>query len=571
MGRWKGSLFDAVWLLFWIVASSIWCISASARLGATFDEPTYINLGLEGWRTGSYKPLIDLGTMPLPATAQTLPLYLWERHLGQPFDVTRDLERILPIARLGTLPFWWILLVYAWISARQIGGAWAGRIGLMFLACDPNLLAHASLATTDIAVTGCFLALLYHFRIGRDRSWTLRVCLPAFWFALVILSKASGFVFGILGMIAIELEYRWSNSTVEARLLRLRILSKQLFLKPFRNDFSQIFWLGLLGAFCFCGSEWQSSPSFVEWARKLPDGVGRSAMVWFAEHLRIFSNAGVALVRQVRHNIQGHGVFILGHVAKRAIWYYFPLMLAIKCPLPLLSLPFLVGIGSRRALRNWACAVAVTLLGFTLICRVQTGIRLVLPLVAIAVVGLSSALVIAWQQTVRVRRRWVLRAGSGLCAAWLLWSSVSVWPDGLCFTNELWGGTENGYRCLSDSNYDWGQGLKELAQWQEAHQARDLDVLYYGTDSTLARLPMHSLVASSIRLGPDKLPDESRGRLLAVGTTILYGSLGEIFPDLSLLSQALRELRPVDRTTTFFIYRLPSKEMAKHGREETHP
>ena len=80
-------------------------------------------------------------------------------------------------------------------------------------------------------------------------------------------------------------------------------------------------------------------------------------MVWIAEHLRIFSNAGVALVRQVRHNVQGHGVFLLDQVEKRAIWYYFPLALSIKSPLPLLALPLLLGVVCRRALGNWACLV----------------------------------------------------------------------------------------------------------------------------------------------------------------------------------------------------------------------
>ena len=37
-----------------LVASSIWCVTAAARLGPTFDEPLYITRGLERWRTGSH-------------------------------------------------------------------------------------------------------------------------------------------------------------------------------------------------------------------------------------------------------------------------------------------------------------------------------------------------------------------------------------------------------------------------------------------------------------------------------------------------------------------------------------
>ena len=557
----KGRLLDYAWLLFWIVASSIWCVSASARLSATFDEPTYITYGLESWRTGSYKRLIDLGTMPLPSRVQTLPLYLWERDRGEPFDTARDLERVLPVARLGTLPFWWLLLVYGCLTVRQMAGVWGGRLAVSFLACEPNLLAHASLATTDVALSACLLALLYHFRMGRAGPWRRRVLTPAIWFALAVLSKASGFVFGIIGMTMIELEYRltaMSATTEERRPLRVAV--KGLFQKPFRRDLRQVVSLGLLAVFCFCGSEWECSPSFVEWGRQLPEGPARSAIVWCAEHLCIFSNAGVALIRQVRHNVQGHGVFLLDQIEKRAIWYYFPLALSIKCPLPLLALPLLLAVVCRRALRNWACLTALALLAFTLVCRVQTGIRLVLPLVMIAVVGLTAALAVASQQLRWDRRRMLLAVCGALSGVWLLWSSLSVWPHGLCYTNELWGGTENGYRCLSDSNYDWGQGLKELVRWQESHRERDLNVMYYGTDTSLSRLPMRPLTIGALNLGSDKLPESARGHALAVGVSIVYGSVGDIFPDLKAMAQALRGIQPVDRTATFFIYRLPVNE-----------
>jgi hypothetical protein len=294
-------------------------------------------------------------------------------------------------------------------------------------------------------------------------------------------------------------------------------------------------------------------------------------MTWLAEHLCIFCNAGVALVRQVRHNVQGHGVFLLGQVAKRAIWYYFPLALSIKSPLPVLVLPLMVALVCRRSLRNWACLTALALLLFTLVCRVQTGIRLLLPLVSIAVIGIAAALVAARQQMGWSRWRPLLTASAALSAIWLLWTSLSVWPHGLCYTNELWGGTANGYRCLSDSNYDWGQGLYELAQWQEANQVRDLHVIYYGTDTKLARLPMKAYFPGALQLDADDLPAPARGHTFAVGTSIVYGSVSEIFPDLKALVEALRGIEPSERTTTFFIYRLPPDAKlaaAEKGRRE---
>ncbi len=568
--RAKGRVLEGIWITLCLVASSAWCVSAAANLGATFDEPTYLALGLESWQTGSSKRLLDLGTMPLPPHVQTLPLHLRERLLGERVDPVGELESALTVARMGNLPFWWLLLFYGWLAARQIAGPWGGRLAIALLACEPNLLAHASLATTDIAVSACLLALLYHFRIGRDGGWWRRVGIPAVWFALAVLTKASGLAFGILGLIIVELEHRLSIRTeTPAGQSQWRAALAALSNKPFRQDLGQIVLLGLISVFVYCGSDWSASPSFVAWAQQLPEGPVRSAMVWFAEHLRIFSNAGVALTRQFRHNIQGHGVFVLDQVGRRALWYYFPLALSIKSPLALLALPLVLAVIRPGALRNWPCLTAFALLLFSLICRVQTGIRLMLPLFVLAVIGCAAGLIVARRQLARGGLpSGLLKACCLSSVAWLLWASISVWPHGLCYTNELWGGTANGYRCLSDSNYDWGQGLKELARWQAEHQVHDLDVLYYGTDTTLARLPMRRLAAGALQLGPDNLPLSIQGRTLAVGTSILYGSVSENYDDLRALSHCLRRLKPVDRTATFIIYRFPSEDELARARKD---
>ena len=76
----EGGLRAADWLWLAIVAAvtSAWCLSAARELGATFDEPFYLEAGLSAWRNGSFRELLAAGTMPLPAYLQTLPLYVAE-------------------------------------------------------------------------------------------------------------------------------------------------------------------------------------------------------------------------------------------------------------------------------------------------------------------------------------------------------------------------------------------------------------------------------------------------------------------------------------------------------------
>lgn len=549
--------WDVLWLLLWGVASTTWCITASARLSATFDEPTYVRLGLESWRTGTSRRLLDLGTMPLPVHAQTLPLYIWERARGTPFDVDQDFDRMLHIARVAALPFWWLLLVYGYLIGRQIAGPWGSRLAVAFLACEPTLLAHASLATTDVAVTGCLLAFFYHFQTGRGHRWGRRVALPSLCFAAALLAKASALTFGLVGMAALQVVGA-TNAAQAGSGSRLRIGLRALFSRPFRRDVAQLVSIALAVVLIYCGSDWEPSPSFVNWANGLPEGKARTVMSWFAEHLCIFSNGLVAIVRQVRHNIQGHGVYLLGHTARRAIWYYFPLALTIKIALPLLLLPPLLLLAWPRALRNWACTVALALLVCSLGCRVQTGVRLILPLIAVAAVGLAAALTTACQQLSGGRAQALLRGAAILAGLWMATSSTRCWPNGLCFVNEAWGGTEGGYRLVADSNYDWGQGLDELAGWRQRHGITRLAVLYYGTDPGLDRRGLVRIENTGCAGEAASLAIERalRGQTVAVSTSILFGAAREL-DWLGPWIKTLEGRQPVDRTSTFFIYRFP--------------
>src|SRR5262249_46150895 len=202
---WRSWAWDGVWFLAWAVSSSAWCLTAATQLGATADEPAYLRIGLERWRTGSYQTFMGMGTMPLATDVQTLPLYLRERQKGVPYNPD-DLDHLLPRARAATLLFWWLLLGYGWLVGRRLAGPWGGRLAGGLGAWERTLLAHAGLATTDIALAACLLALTYHFRSGRDSGWPLRVGLPALWFGIALLAKASALVFGPIILTVVELE-----------------------------------------------------------------------------------------------------------------------------------------------------------------------------------------------------------------------------------------------------------------------------------------------------------------------------------------------------------------------------
>lgn len=555
------------WLWFFAVGalSSLWIVTAAGAIGATFDEPIDLNNGLAFWHTGSHYPLLKLGAMPLPMDLATLPAYLWERATGASIDFRQGAPyTALFWARTTLLVFWWLLLLYGRLMGRALAGPWGGRLAVLMLAVEPTLLAHAGLATKDLAITACMVAFVYHFRTGRDRNWRQRIGWPAFWYAAALLSKASAIVFGPLCMLAVELERLYlQGAFARAAPPQLQLAGRPPWrqfatlawqqTQPLRRDAVRVLALGTALVFIYCGSDWQPQASFLRWAHSLPEGPCASVMVWTAEHLRIFTNAGEGVMRQIKHNICGHGAFLLGHADDVAIWYYYPVALSMKVTPLLLGLPLLLALVRPRVLANWACLSAGLLLLYTFQCRVQIGVRLILPLVALGIVGLAAASVTAWRELAPGLRKGLLGTALGVGLAWSVVSVVTVWPHGLCYINELWGGTEDGYLRLSDSNYDWGQGLKDLACWQQENGVGTLDVWYFGTDPAITTLPMNRMYfqdgvhALKTR---EQVAALMQGRRLAVSMTLVYGA----FLELEIITDYLRQCRPVARTQTFLIY-----------------
>lgn len=557
-GRW----YDAMWLLVFGIASSAWCVTAATQLGATFDEPFHMNAGLTAWRTGSNKLLMSAGCMPLPVDVQTLPIYLWEQYRGVEFHQYREMATILPVARATNLVFWWVLLTYAMRLGRTWGGAWAGRLAVALVACDPNFLGHAALATTDISIVALMLVLIYHYYHGQGQAWGRRVLVPGLCFGLATLAKASGMVFGIQAMLAIGFCHLLNAGAFSAgptATLRDRAIQAWEAARPLCRDIAAICLIGFTLVFAYTGSDWGTEWTFIAWAEQLPESPLRSAMVPVSHNLSIFPNAGEALIQQIKHNLRGHGTYLLGEWHHRAHWSYFPIALTMKTPVPALVLLLAMLILRPRDLNTPVGWVALGLLTFSLNCRVQIGIRFMFTLMATAYIATAIAIARGWKDQYlgtagwRVLPRWFVTAMIATTAA----ASIAAWPNGISFFNRMWGGPEEGYRYLHDSNYDWGQGLPELKRWHEREAGgRPLTVWYYGTDPAILFPPFKWINFSFTPLtSGDEIPGLVGEGYLAVSVGALHGNTTAT-PSTRIAVEWLREQQPVARTHTFLIYKI---------------
>ena len=559
MGWVRERRVDLLWLFAFAAASSAWCLTAAARLGATFDEPFYIKAGLETWRTGSNKPLMRSGVMTLPTDVQTLPIHLWDQFRDQPFDPVEDLHAVLPLARGMNLAFWWLLLAYAMRLGRTFGGAWGGRLAVALAACDPNLLGHAALATTDVASAACLLVLIYHYWHGLGCGWKRRVLVPGLCYGLAIQAKASGMVFGLEAMVVLGLWHLWragrlaapAGSGLGGRLAHLWHAGY-----PLRKDLACIAFVGFACVFLYTGSDWRAEPSFVRWAQALPAGGLKSVMVPLSENLTIFTNAGEGILFQIKHNIGGHGTFLLGEWYDRATWRYFPVALSMKVPLTVIALLAAVLLVHPRRLLTPPAAVALLLFALSPTCRVQIGVRFMFPAIVLAYVAVAAAVARGWTAPgSRFVPRWYVAVLLAAAAA----TSAGVWPHGLSYFNRAWGGPAACPELLHDSNCDWGQGLPELRTWMEANGESSVAVWYYGNDPAVNREPFFRAFLSHLHHGGD--PARIRWvcgdrKLLAVSAGCLHGHDDATAEHRAALAW-VRTQTPVARTTYFAIYRTP--------------
>ncbi|HZZ81263.1 MAG TPA: hypothetical protein VFE62_22355 [Gemmataceae bacterium] len=513
MLRDREKVVDLGWLLICGTFAMVWCWSAGHALGPTFDEPFYMRAGLTNWHNLNHRELLCAGTMPLPPEVQMLPLRLAEVFASaDPLAAWRDW---LPLARMGTILFVWTLLWGAMRLGAIYGGAWGGRLAVTLVACEPILLGHGSLATTDVAFAACLTALIAVFRGRRDApTWCGRCLLPGLWVALTFLAKASALVYVPICLTMVEAERLWSNGW-----------------RPWRRPEDGT-------------SRW--TPALLAWRDLSIVGLLGVAFLFM-----LCPRAWRGINFQISHNLDGHGtVYLFGQTSTTGFWYYFPAALAIKLALPVFALLAVMLILRPRYLLNGSLLAAAAMLLMTPSFRVQIGVRFVLPIAALAIIGVSAACA-RWFAEQAGARRALMGGFAALCVAWSLGSAVLVWPNGICYTNEIFGGTSQGYRSLTESNVDWGQGLNELADWEHAHDDAPLRLWYFGVDPVCMNEPFHPVLLHSIEA--DEVRRLCGGGYLAVSVTHLCANFHD-----APAARYLRTLQPCAQTSAYLIYDLRS-------------
>ncbi len=405
----------------------------------TIDEPDHLASGHE-WLTQKrmhvnveHPPLAQaLIALPFVRTPTTHPDDAFER--GNDL-LARDGRYIhnLAAARRPTLLFLVIAMVALALLARRYFGETVAVIALTAFALLPPVLAHAGLATADLAGTAGFAVALYALV-----AW----CDAPTWRRTLLLGVAIGF--------GTACKYSFipffGAALVIVLIVRRRFAPLKL-LAAFAIAF-----LFVWAVFLFdVGTMRESNPRAAAYAER---ALGSARIVDVPLPAPLFF---LGVLRVKAHNADGHHAYLFGKVSTDGWWYYFPVAFAVKTPIPYL---LLVAAGAwlliRRRLAPELLLIPLAILLISMSSRINIGVRHLLPMYVPLSIVAGYALVAFWRR---------VRIAAAFCAAWLLIGSALAHPDYLPWMNAFAG--RHPERVLLDSNFDWGQDF-----WRFARLAR---------------------------------------------------------------------------------------------------
>lgn len=505
-------------------------------------------------------------------------------------------DQILHFARLPIMLLAVIFgaLLFLWV--RSIYGNKIGLLTLFFFSFSPTFIAHSRYVTTDLgAAFGFFIGIaafvkflekefpggkpVFAVNIGSffTRHKYLIICGIAFGIAEVL--KFSLFIlaplyllYGFIWAFLWQFEHKLSFKERFINFIKSYI---KIFLKTILIFIigSVIIWL----VYAFHTWNYPRERQVRDTEFVLSSFGVRPIVdftVFMAENkfLKPFAEYLLGLLMVIQRASGGNTTYFMGQVSAAGWWYYFPVAYILKETLAfhiLTVLTLLIGIkiilkSKNKSLYNFfewmrdnfslTAGIIFIIIYWTqsIASPLNIGLRHILPTFPFIYI-LVSREIILWIHNINSRRENInlfeklkfisykyskIFSKYGIISVFLLWIFLSViitFPNYLSYYNELAGGTKNGYKYITDSNYDWGQDLKRLKFYSEENKIDKIYIDYFGGGS-----PKYYFGEKFYGWNAEKGEPE-KGSWLAVSATFRQGSIAEPVKGFE-----------VDRTKTYY-------------------
>jgi Dolichyl-phosphate-mannose-protein mannosyltransferase len=520
-------------LLLLILAAEL--AFTARRESQTVDEGIHIYAGYRHW-CGDYginpehPPLAKLvATIPLlfdhpknpgPACGSDNSDKSGNFAMGRQFLYSNDAGRILTETRsfIGLFPL--LLAALVFLAARRMFGGWAGLLAMLLVVFEPTIVGHGTLVTTDLAETCCYFAAVYAFYRYTQQRTNLHLIVSGVTAGLALAAKHSGILL-LPALVLLAVADLWlrrraprdemsgRESELKVQLVRQAVALVGIVIiafvtlwgfyrfrhapRPHGYEMSES-----LSAFIQDGVQYRHAHGLML-TRVIP------LLAYVLPKSYVYGMADIAIDNSV-----GRTAYVFGQLYTTGKWFYFPAAILVKATLGFLLLLLLTIPAAGYLWREKKCETlfllipAIFFLAVSMTSKLNFGIRHVLPIFPLLIVFAAGAACYLASRN----RVWLYAVV--LFAAFHCASSLRAFPYSLSYSNEAFGGQQQTYRYLLDTNADWAQGLIDDRDYLARNHITDCWIDYYGPlDPDYYGVPCKVLaVYPSKRAGALPLPFE---------------------------------------------------------------
>jgi len=498
--------------------------------------------------------------------------YHWDNRMLI-FNPKNNPDLIILLARLGVILFNSAILFVLYLLLKKHWNKKPAVLSLLFLAIPQFNIAHGSLVTTDFAASvlqmcvlasfGIFLKL---FNCDSKKKTLLWFFLSSFLFALAFAVKFSSLVLipvslvgGFIFILAVKkfnsknlLFYLSSFAVLIALSFSLIIFYYSFHVKNMDTK----------------GINFQLNANY---PKKLPSAVKvflnqMAKSNRFEKAVSVYATGLSMTINRI--DSAGQSTYFMGEIygSEGAGLLYFPILYFTKLPLPfhiltLLSFALFLFFLSGRALKKefWLKLSILDLLIFVFVVtysyksissNLNIGLRHFMPVIFTVSVLTARGTAVFWNEKIFKKIK-VAHIACTLLTIMLI-STIISFPHYLSYYNILAGGTNNGYKIATDSNYDWGQDIKRLGKWVRDNNVEKIYIHLFSANKLDYYLNDKN---KGFNLEYDDLPPS--GSYLAVSTQDLQNNIYDrSLPEIKKYSQLKNNL--VARAgKSIFIFKIP--------------
>lgn len=504
----KNKILISILALIFISAFAVMLYS-SKQTSQTTDEGVHLMAGLTYLKEGDFRldpehpPLLkELAAVPLLfqkdlhyqldgywQKAGTFYYDSWQeaRILGNQlfYEMGNNPEKLLFWSRLPFILLTLCLGAVAYFWARNNYGKKAGVLAAFLTLFCPTILAHGILVNTDLGLTLFFVLTVYFWgKFLKTVNWRVswpNLVLCGLFFGLAMASKYTA---AILVLIIIILA-----------IIKI-VIDKQFNFRKYIGGFVFILFSGYFVVWATYGFSVASAPHIagtlaneVNYWSNGQVGIAPIYEQVFKQLQPIMTPSEYfkGLFLLFTHAVGGHGAYLMGMNSNTGWWYYFPVAIFFKTPIPVfvllvISITGYKKVKAKESFDEYLLIVPIVIfLLFSMSSRANLGVRHILPIMPLLFIFIAKSV-----NLIDFRKINWKSIGFGLLMVWYLVTAFLAYPNYIAYFNEFAGGSSNGHKILTDSNLDWGQDIYRIQDYIEKNKIAPSYIVYpWDSDSAL--------------------------------------------------------------------------------------